>query len=134
MKKVFWVLLFSAAMAGNVFAHPPTEMVLSYDKETKTLHIDIKHVSDSLREHNIRRIIIYRNEEEAQALNFNTQKPPGLTEDVVVETKSGDILRVKAISSEGGKKEATLTVSVDESVEEAPPSDTPAEKLSDDQP
>lgn len=129
MKIILGAVFILMMLAGTAFSHPPTEMLLSYDKETKTLHVDIKHISDSLREHHIRRLIVYRNDEEAQDMNFNTQKPPGMDADVVVEAQPGDVLRVKAVCSEAGNKEQSLTVPEDDAAaENAPASNPPAEK------
>ena len=120
MKRILGTLLF-LMIASSALAHPPSEIYLNYALEIKTLHIEIKHVSDSLREHHIRRLIVYRNDEEVQTLNFNTQKPPGLETDIIVETKPGDTLRVTAICSEAGNREQSLTI----------PEELPAETLTD---
>ncbi len=125
MKIILGVLLL-LMMTGSALAHPPTEILLSYSKETKTLHISIKHISDSRREHNIRRVIVYRNDEEVQSLNYNTQKPPGMEDDIVVEAAAGDTLRIKAICREAGNREQSLSIPEEEPAEK--PEDAPVEK------
>lgn len=115
MKKLFWICLFSAVLTGNVFSHPPSAVDLTYDKGTKTLHIAVKHVTNDISEHRIRSITVYRNDEEAKSLKYVMQKPSELEDDVVVEANPGDILKVKVLSTEGGSKEAVLTVPEDTS-------------------
>ena len=102
------VILFFCSVYA--YAHPPSEIALTYDPDTKMLHIDIKHVSDSLRKHHIRKLIIYKNDAEFKSFSYVTQKPPGLEEDALLDAEPGDTIRVKAVCSEAGSQEATLVI------------------------
>jgi len=95
-----------------LWAHPPTDMKLEYDQNEKNLHVEITHVAHDPREHHIRKVLIYQNDEKPIIRYFATQTRPSLLiVDVPLEAKEKDTVRVKAICNEGGQKEETLVVS-----------------------
>ncbi len=105
------LLLF---LAQAVSAHPPAQLTLAYDKEKKILHVGMEHVSTSLREHHIRKLIVYKNDQEVESVNLVTQTTAStLVKDITVDAAGGDMLSVKALCSEGGSKEGSLTVPED---------------------
>jgi len=111
-KKILIIsLLFNSIILNVVFARPPSEIDLTYDADKKTLHIEMIHVTNNLREHHIRRIFIYQNDQEVQDIRLVTQTTASmLIQDVPLEAKEGDVIRIKAICKEGGYKEEELTI------------------------
>ncbi len=114
--KIFLIFIFlSLAFAQSIFARPPSAIEMSYDKDQKVLHIVIKHVSDNLPEHRIRKIVVSKNDEELNTFYYATQThPSGQVQDVSVIAKPGDVFKGLAICREAGRKEETFTVPEDE--------------------
>ncbi len=117
MLRMNWKIFFSSLtivflLLGRspAFAHPPSKIELSYNKETQILSIKVLHVSQRDHKTYIRRIIVSRNNEEVAKDVFPAQAAWGLEHEVKVETKSGDVLVVKAICSDAGSKEESLTI------------------------
>ena len=118
MRKLFVsasVVLLCAAlyscMAATAFAHPPSGMTLSYDKEKEVLHIDISHVTHRPRKHFIRKVVVSKNEGVIDTVSFVQQtSSTALAVDVPVSAVAGDTLSVKAICSEAGIARESLTV------------------------
>ena len=92
-------------------AHPPSNMTLDYDLEKRVLHITMKHVTNNSREHYIRLIVIYKNGEEFASYFLPYQvSPKGIDREVAMDAETGDEIKVKAICSDAGRKEVTLTI------------------------
>ena len=94
-----------------VAAHPPTDVKLSYDAPTATLHIEVAHVAKNLREDGIRQLVIYKNDQELGRMTIVRQTTPdSLTKDFSLEAVAGDAIRVRAISKRGGYLEQTIVI------------------------
>lgn len=79
--------------------------------ESENLSVEILHVTRDPRKHRIRRILIAVNDGEPISLNFSAQTSPTmLKENIPLKASEGDVINVKAICSEAGYKEATITV------------------------
>lgn len=112
MKKIYllFVVLFFF-LTKLAWATPPSNIELEYDATERVLHITLRHVTHNVREHRIRRLIIYKNDEEIKSYYMPSQpSPKGIDKKVSLEAESGDEIRVKAICSEAGIGEATLTI------------------------
>ena len=113
MKNVFRAALTVLFLFLSPFAraHPPSSIDLQYNLPDKILHIEIKHVTHDPREHHIRKILISVNSGEPQVVYLSTQTTPAYdSEDISLEAKEGDLIRVEAVCSDAGRLEATLTV------------------------
>ena len=114
--KYFLGLLVSAVVflvfkPSIVTAIPPDSIDLEYNKETKTLHIDVAHISKKPRKHFIRELVVSQNDKEVKSYRFNKQpSPQGLTQDVTFEASSGDVIRVLAICNDAGRKEEEIKI------------------------
>lgn len=94
-----------------VAAHPPSDVKLSYDAPTATLHIEVAHVAKNLREDGIRQLVIYKNDQELSRITIVRQTTPdGLTKDFSLDAVAGDTVRVRAISKRGGYLEQTIVI------------------------
>ena len=106
-----WAIGFLFLTIDPAWAHPPTEIRLAYAVDKKKLHIEIEHVSHNLLTHHIRKITIFRNEQQVKNFTLPSQTHPSqVIRDVDLEAKAGDTIQVQAICSEGGRKEATLII------------------------
>ena len=110
--RIFVIMsLFLLLTVFSLQAHPPSSIQLDYDLQKKILHIEIKHISRNPREHRIRRIFIYVNDSEPRELYLSHQTTLASDiEDIELDAKPGDRIRVKAFCSDSGEKEATLVV------------------------
>lgn len=94
-----------------VAAHPPSDVKLSYDAPTATLHIEVAHVAKNLREDGIRQLVVYKNDQELGRITIIRQATSdGLTKDFSLEAVEGDAVRVRAISKRGGYLEQTVVI------------------------
>ncbi len=111
MKKIllaiFLLLLLGSPLA---IAQPPSDIELSFNQESKVLSIKVLHVSQRNRDHYIRRIWVYLNDQEVVKDGFAAQEPWGIAHDVKVEAKSGDVIRVVAKCSKAGETTQTLQI------------------------
>ncbi len=113
-KNFFYVLVYCSIMitfSSLVFATPPSEIKLEYDQEKKILHMEFKHVSSDPRDHYLRRVFIYKNDVEVVKRQYTKQtNHQKLIDDVPIELRPGDVVRVLAICNEAGRKEETLVI------------------------
>ncbi len=126
-----WIPAFAGMtmLASSALAAPPTGISLTYDFDKSSLHVSARHPSDNMDKNYLRRLVIYRNGMEEQALTFARQKiAAGLEEDVSLSASPGDLVRVEIFASEGGKgsAEITLTAPQSEGGPATPPSQPPA--------
>jgi len=110
MKKIF-ILFFLLALSVSALAIPPSDILIEYDADTKILHMEVKHISTNIRDHYIRRLIVYKNDIEVSKFTYAKQtSATALTQDLAVEAVPGDVIRVKAICNESGPEEKTFIV------------------------
>ena len=110
------VILFFILTITSVEAHAPTSIELHYDLPQKVLSIEIKHQSRNPREHRIRKIRVYLNDDPPLELFLTHQTAPAYDkEEISLEAKAGDHIRVEVFCSQGGWEEATLVVAPDDS-------------------
>ncbi len=136
IKLLLLTLLVSLSFSTLSWAVPPSEIDLSYDVATKTLHIKIIHVTRNVHKHHIRRLEISKNGELISDLKLVSQTTNSkIDQDVTIEAKSGDILTVKATCNQAGIKEESLTVAepkketANASDEESSASSQPAQEM-----
>ena len=112
MKRVnLFILFFLVFLVIDSWAHPPSDITLEYDKERKILKILLKHVTEDIQEHRIRKIIVTKNNEEPLKFYYSSQtSPKEFIQEISLEAQSGDTIVVKAICSQAGNKEETLLV------------------------
>ena len=105
------LITFLIFMATTTSAHPPTGMKLDYNQTTGTLHIEMRHVTGNMRKHYIRRILVYKNQEEPISLAIPQQTTPSsMVKDVPLKANPKDVIRVQAFSTDGGSAEETLII------------------------
>ena len=108
--KIWLILIFSLAWLNPALA-TPANISLNYDSDSQTLKIDVAHVSNNVREHYIRRLVIYKNGLEIKSMTFPRQPTPtGFTQDISLATQPGDLIKVEAFCREGGTAEAHIVI------------------------
>ena len=114
MKRInhfIFLCFLSLVFTTTAFARPPSKIDLNYDAKEKNLHMELAHISENPQKHHIRSLFIYQNDLEIKKLKYNTQTSPSqLIEDVSLDAKSGDVIRVLAICNKAGRKEETLVI------------------------
>ena len=118
MLAYFLSVFFSLTFVFMAQATPPRDLTLEYDQAARTLHIHMTHISANVRKHHIRRIEVFKNDELVKAIRLVIQDTGReLSQDVTVEAKKGDVLRVKAICNQAGTAESSITVSEGDGVQ-----------------
>ncbi len=113
------MVLFLFAGVSLVFAHPPKDMQLSYDKEKGILHIEMSHVTNNVLKHNIRQIEVIKNAEEPILLHYVKQTTPQKQiEDVEIKAVVGDVISVDAVCSVAGSEKQSITIEEEKPKEE----------------
>lgn len=110
---IFFSVLFIAVTISSTpaIARPPSAIIMKYDLNTTVLDVEIKHVTVNVVKHYIRKVIIYKNDQEIFNKTYPRQpQPQGFEEQITVAAKVGDILHVKAFCSEAGIGEEKLEV------------------------
>ena len=112
--RVITLVLFAITIlwhASLCWSRPPSSIQLEYFKEEQILRIDVKHVSKNPRDHHIRKLIVFRNDEEVEKFLFVTQsKAYGFSKEIPLVAHTDDVIRVKATCSKAGRKEETLII------------------------
>lgn len=128
MRKIVFLLSFFCIFVffGKVDAEPIREVNLEYDYEAQVLKINVKHITRDKKDNYVRKVMIFKNAKEAGVEYYNVQPDPVmLSVEHSLPAEEGDQISVKAFASDGGFKEAAITVvkpsSDDKKEEEAKP-------------
>ena len=109
MKKLL-LCLGLLLVAVPAFAHPPTHIEVSFDKETKILAAKISHHVENPATHYVAKVDIAVNGKEI--LTHQISRQDTQNEQVVLyllpDVKSGDEITIEAYCSIMGKKEAKI--------------------------
>jgi hypothetical protein len=92
-------------------ARPPSSIDLTYDAAKESLHIDIKHVSENMRKHYIRKITVTKNKEVPSTYFYSSQTSASeMIVDVPMKAMPKDTITVEVVCSEAGRGEQTLVI------------------------
>jgi desulfoferrodoxin (superoxide reductase-like protein) len=106
------IALFILAFSLKTFAHPPAKIDLDFDNEEKILKVEIHHPVLFVRNHYIKKIEVYLNDDLKIIQDFDHQ----LTKKIqkagyfIFEAEKGDVIKVKANCNKHGDKTARLIV------------------------
>ena len=114
MKKIFFLLFVFAVFFANrqVYAHPPSKITLTYDRETKLLEAIITHpVSDAI-SHYIKKVRVSINgevmiEQTMGAQEDNQQQKVAY---YIFDVKRSDIISIETICNITGKLSKRVVV------------------------
>lgn len=108
---ILTIILGATFQLSSAFAHPPSEMNLNYIHEEELLRVEMTHVSHDIRDHYIRKIYVFKNDEKSALVYLTRQNSPKIAiEDISIKADSEDVIRVKVFCSTGGAKEETVIV------------------------
>ncbi len=115
MKKnrIFAIVLLSMLVFSlKTFTHPPSKIDLDFNNEEKILKVEVHHPVLLVRDHYIKKIEVYLNDDLKIVQDFDRQ----LTKETqkagyfIFEAKKGDVIKVKAICNKHGDKTVSLVV------------------------
>lgn len=114
MKRItalLFVCLF-LAVCSTAYAHPPSDIIITFDNKTKTLSAVIMHNVSNPASHFIRKVDIALNGKDIITHTFSRQDN-NVSQTVsyfVPDVKTGDILSVEAHCSISGKLEKEIEI------------------------
>ncbi len=112
IKICMFTLIILILQVNILFAHRPSGMDLGYDSNKEALDINIFHNTPNGQLHYIKKVVVYKNNDELKWLSFVEQPDaPGLEAKVSIKAVSGDTFRVKAYCKNGGIIENVFVVS-----------------------
>jgi len=105
-----FLLLFSAAAVFNAYAHPPSEIKITFDPATKILQAVIMHDVKDPAKHFIKKVDVGLNGQEiiSHTLSRQDNNENQTVSYLVPDAKAGDALSVEGYCSISGKLEKEL--------------------------
>jgi len=114
MRKIacFFVFCFLITICSTAYAHPPSDIIITYDPQTKILHAVIMHNTSNPESHYIKKVDIVLNdkgiiEHEISRQDNNTSQTVSY---LIPDAKIGDKLSVEAYCSISGKLKKEIEV------------------------
>jgi len=108
---LFLTLAFSTVFAMQALAHPPQDMVLSYDLDTSSLDVTITHNSPASSAHYINQIDVFVNDELVLTQEYTSQPSTTTwTYTYDIEAEVGDVIEVTAYCNIQGQISRSITV------------------------
>jgi len=105
MKKLIFFFLFFSFLSSFSYAHPPSDIIITYDSQSKVLKAEIVHNVSNPQTHYISKVNISLNGKEIIEHKISSQDN-NLKQTVsylIPDAKKGDILGVEAYCSISGK-------------------------------
>lgn len=114
MKKIAGFLTMAAFLfaASSAYAHPPSDIKITFDAKTKILNALITHNVSDTRKHYIKKVDVGLNAREIIGQQISEQDN-NLTQSVsyfIPDVKDGDMLSVEAYCSISGKLKKEIQV------------------------
>ena len=108
-----FLLLFSAAAVFNAYAHPPSEIKITFDPATKILQAVITHNVSNPLNHYIKKVDVGLNGKEiiAHTLSKQDNNESQAVSYLIPDAKEGDTISVEGYCSISGKLEKEIRVS-----------------------
>ena len=111
MKKVIMILLFSTFLAvySTAFAHPPQDIIIRFDLQSKVLQAIIVHNVSNPENHYIKKVDVGLNGEQIieQKISRQDNNETQIVTYLIPDAKAGDVISVEGYCSINGslKKE-----------------------------
>jgi len=113
---VFSVLIISASLS---YAHPPSDIEISYSHENEMLSLKYVHVTNDRGKHYIRKVEILRTEGEPKKLYYVRQEQTkDIVKDIPIKLDAEEIITVKIFCKKGGISKKDFVVSEAEDQDE----------------
>jgi len=97
--------LFFLIVTTFTYAHPPEEMIFSYDAKNKILSIGVAHQVQNIKKHFVSKINIKLNGKDLIMQNFlnQTNVKVQAVSYAMVDLKKGDVIEVSAVCNQSGE-------------------------------
>jgi len=107
-----YFILFTFIISFKGLAHPPSNIELQFDNETKILQINVTHPVTDVKKHFINKIEVYLDDELMIIQNFKKQKDNKSQEAtyLLFDAVVGSKIKVRAICSISGSKTGEIVV------------------------
>jgi desulfoferrodoxin (superoxide reductase-like protein) len=106
------VLLTILFISLKTLSHAPTKIDMDFDNQDKILKLEIYHPVLSPKDHYIKKIEVYLNDNLKIVQDFDRQMTDKTQKAgyFIFEAQKGDVIKVKAICSKHGDKTVSLVV------------------------
>jgi hypothetical protein len=113
MRKImFFAVLFLTALGMNAYAHPPSDIQITFDPATKMLEAVIMHDVKDPTKHFIKKVDVGLNGQEiiGHAISREDNNVSQTVKYLIPDAKAGDVLSVEGYCNLSGKLEKELNV------------------------
>nr|MBU1328053.1 hypothetical protein [Candidatus Omnitrophota bacterium] len=112
MKKIIMFLILSFFVSSVAYAHPPSDIKITYDTKTKILKAVITHNVSDIKKHFIKKVDIGLNGKEiiSHVISQQDNNTNQTVSYLISDAKTGDKLSVEAYCSISGKLEKEIKV------------------------
>jgi len=112
MRKTILVLVGLMLVASVAFAHPPSDIIITYDPATKVVKAVIMHDVSNPAQHYIKKVDVGLNDKEIISHFISRQDTPAeqTVSYLIPDAKTGDVISVEAYCSISGKLEKEIKV------------------------
>ncbi len=112
IRAMVFLVLFLAAAVMNAYAHPPSDIKITFDPKTKVLQAIIMHDVKDPAKHFIKKVDVGVNGTEviSQTISQQDNKESQTVHYLIPDAKAGDVLSVEGYCSISGKLEKELNV------------------------
>ncbi|MDD5194853.1 MAG: hypothetical protein PHQ96_04145 [Candidatus Omnitrophica bacterium] len=114
MKKILALSVFLVvfALGAVAYAHPPSDIIITFDANTKILHAVIMHNTSNPLNHYIKKVDVGLNGNEIieHTISREDNNVSQTVSYLIPDAKEGDVLSVEGYCSISGKLEKEITV------------------------
>ena len=115
MKKIMIyvvAMLLVIASAGTVFAHPPKNASIAWDKATETLTVTADHNVNDPAKHYVLTLTVFEGNKQLLLKQYDKQNSPvGFSDSVMLQgLKAGSVVRVQLVCNIMGSTEAEIKI------------------------
>ncbi|MDD3374741.1 MAG: hypothetical protein PHY73_03330 [Candidatus Omnitrophica bacterium] len=112
IKVLFLTMAISILLASAAYAHPPSDIKITFDPETKILQAIIYHSTSNPAQHYINKIDVALNGKEiiSQEISREDNNLTQTASYLISDAKPGDVLSVEGYCSISGKLGKEITV------------------------
>ena len=116
MKRIAGFLIIFVSMTCVAYAHPPSDIQITFDSKTKMLHAVIIHNTSNPISHYIKKVDVGLNGKEimTQAISRQDNNESQTVGYLVPDAKDGDVISVEGYCSISGNLEKKITVKFDQ--------------------
>ena len=113
MKKSIWLILFAVFIFSSMaYAHPPRDIVITYNPDTKILRAVIMHDVANPLNHYVKKVVVGLNGKDIieHTLSRQDHVDSQTVDYLISDVKNGDVLSVEGYCSITGQLKEEITV------------------------